>query len=628
MSAAEARPQVAREGEVKGEAEAAPGQPFRFKIGFEFQELTHLLKGASERFDLQKKPIFQVSWRGRKLWHLEIDNDDIEFVTVPFEDHDMEGITVCIESISIACDVLKKLFAQKNNQITFGECLHGFNSLSSGQESILKRAISGARIALAKAEEAKALIDQLQVQINTETATMNILSPDSEEGKALKKKISELQAEMEEPHRLVAGIPRLEENINSVTLKLNGGQHPGLSQALQEHHFELIGDVHNLLTDWKLNIPAGEWKPVFAPQVTIQHPLEYSIPLVINLFGTPSGTTKSEEAILPALPSLTNISIEELVSPGYLNKENGLLFLHALTCASIQRVENFAQSLHVIMNNLGEYQQVDPKVNMHFLSRRPFSKMWTDINREKEAEDKEAITFEDLYAERMLRGNTLFNSDIFPNFQFVNYAEEYHDGNNRLNFRRLYDSFPAETKNIDSADTPDILLYLLERGIITTGMIRYLDRGMFMDYMNTAIRSVDNPNDTLRYEFNPLAENVIDVIRKYAITVDALSPPWFLYSNNSIGALVNIEDLDAETYGEAILEMRSIKDISGEAVDLMGLGTYGISGNFLTARKRPLLKDVELLLGFIKDQRYFSRYENTIRRYKSISTDGGAARTR
>jgi hypothetical protein len=61
-----------------------------FKIGFEFQEVNGLCPWAIADVRIQKKPIFSLNkvlgsdFPERPLWHVELDTNDIEFVTEPF----------------------------------------------------------------------------------------------------------------------------------------------------------------------------------------------------------------------------------------------------------------------------------------------------------------------------------------------------------------------------------------------------------------------------------------------------------------------------------------------------------------------------------------------------------------
>jgi hypothetical protein len=106
------------------------------------------------------------------------------------------------------------------------------------------------------------------------------------------------------------------------------------------------------------------------PQVTLQHSLAYTMPLVASLFVNKDGATRILPKLASALPLLDtkNKLIEE---SNYFTEENGLIFLHALTCTSMQHyksenLEDIVDSLDTIKSNFDEYKQVDAKISLSF----------------------------------------------------------------------------------------------------------------------------------------------------------------------------------------------------------------------------------------------------------------------
>jgi hypothetical protein len=90
-------------------------------------------------------------------------------------------------------------------------------------------------------------------------------------------------------------------------------------------------------------------------------------------------------------------------------------------------------------------------------------------------------------------------------------------------------------------------------------------------------------------------------IKKVETNVDSLSPPWLIEQPNSMGYYRYTEDFDTgytfdESYGEAILEIRSIKDISKDAITAMGMNYLDVFGTFLNGQERTLLSDMKSLL--------------------------------
>lgn len=80
-----------------------------FRLGFEFQMSGHLCPWANENDNLQKIPLFEMSYEGKKRWHVELDGSDIEFVTVPFSYKERNRLDKCMQSIKSAVDVLQNL---------------------------------------------------------------------------------------------------------------------------------------------------------------------------------------------------------------------------------------------------------------------------------------------------------------------------------------------------------------------------------------------------------------------------------------------------------------------------------------------------------------------------------------
>lgn len=80
-----------------------------FKIGFEFQESHHMCPWAVEVPEIQSKPIFSVCQNNRVLWDITIDWQDLEFVTMPIANHEMNILDITMISIQIACDALVEL---------------------------------------------------------------------------------------------------------------------------------------------------------------------------------------------------------------------------------------------------------------------------------------------------------------------------------------------------------------------------------------------------------------------------------------------------------------------------------------------------------------------------------------
>lgn|GEM_PF-1240611 len=116
-----------------GAAASAPASPtMRFKLGFEFQEISGLCPWALDNYSYQKKPIFffrppSPSQEG-PLWHVVIDTNDIEFVTRPYTNpSQLEG---CVVTIVESFKLLKKCLEDKR-ECTFAEWIASVEAIGN-----------------------------------------------------------------------------------------------------------------------------------------------------------------------------------------------------------------------------------------------------------------------------------------------------------------------------------------------------------------------------------------------------------------------------------------------------------------------------------------------------------------
>lgn len=312
----------------------------------------------------------------------------------------------------------------------------------------------------------------------------------------------------------------------------------------------------------------------FQPQVTIQHKLTQTIPLILGLCS--SSLTAGLDGFCLELSEKTGISrdnievlINRVIKDCFSSKinesqqfiiekktppEEGFLFLHILTCLSLvanidptpderSRVEGIS---YQYFNKGG---QVNAKAFLGVLSRRPFSMMWQEI--------RTAQSYASL-VERLI--NEEFKQFLFERFQYINYGELYfnRDGS-RLN---LTPYFP----DLVDGDTNQTLL---ENGVLSTSMLRQISsqavtmKNVFSDYFDKVIASIDSV-DSQYYDIDSDTAG----IRQQAITHDLLSPPHFSSTYNSMGAYKTNENHDSG-FGEAVLEFRMIADLGRYACNVI-----------------------------------------------------------
>lgn len=379
-----------------------------------------------------------------------------------------------------------------------------------------------------------------------------------------------------------------------------------------------LTEVYRLVQDKPIQRPHDTWTPRFAPQITIQHHLEWTIPLYFSLVGFSTPSMIPFKASIPLLDTFQKAlkdndskKIEEMMAGYCTQKLNGLVFLHALTLVSMTPIEECEDSvfLHETVEHLEKYKQVDPKINLSLMSRRPFSSMLKDI------QDMCSPQSYVEYFHEMMQGNEDFN-EIFevPNlFEKTNYAEQFFDletekVRSMLHFKDFFDGDFLKENDNDVGR-------LLEQGVLSTSMVRNFKKevrtlGMgknepivlLQNYYTMAIETVLKP--TLTYVVHPdkkeEAKNPIEVVR---CSYDVLSPPLLLDSENSMGNFKDDRTMEYKldkAYGEAIIEVRNIGSVQKYFLNKCGLDEKEVLGKFLQ-KPESLLDQAIKLFQFLKD---------------------------
>jgi hypothetical protein len=575
------------------------------KIGFEFQEVHKLCKDAP--ITLQKVPIFTASFGGQKLWHLEIDTNDLEFVTVPFamdNKADLELLKMCITSITTASKYLKELVNTiPDGKLTFETFCSGVQNQQMQVADFLKIVdtfckVGGAsffqKIQLLLKERvpelpgqdygAAFLVGAIIVWCDNPILALktinflktipsekqdffslwfNILIKDSE----LMKRMRQIALEKTESEALQKFEEYFRKNITVIGGMLD------IPQIKIDVNFEKFEQAKRILISSKQEHSSIQTSIYFKPQMTVQHSLKDTIPLILALHGY----GKYLDLTNKALPFKN--TPEVMHGGDYLNEENGLLFLCALTLAGIPKYDEVKTSFDKIKDFFERYKQVDPKIGLYFLSRRPFSSMWQSIR------DRKKLTknFQELFTERIVEGNSTFKAEVMPQIEHMNYAEEFYtekDERIDLSSQAGFGIIPPDLKT-DSLD------FLLKRGIVSTALINILNKDVYNDYMKDLLNSIDFPQNVHFLKFN----FQLGIIKEKTKS-DALSPPWFLDPDNSMGFYTDERLSEYKfdpAYGDAIVEMRDIDQIS---VSFAGER----SGTFLSGEKRPIMEDVNFLI--------------------------------
>ena len=303
----------------------------------------------------------------------------------------------------------------------------------------------------------------------------------------------------------------------------------------------------------------------FQPQVTIQHRLSQTIPLVLGLCSSSLTTPQDNlclflsdaerlnvekdtkeiinEVIRNCFSSKVNAHQQFIVKKG-TTPEEGFLFLHMLTCwslvASIVPTHEERGRIDEVLEWYREGGQVNAKAFLGVLSRRPFSKMWRDIS--------PVESYSPLIEGQV---NSDFRQSLSERFQCINYGELYfnHDGSRRDLTQHFLDLTGHEASET-----------LLRNGVLSTSMLRQsptqrvIITDVFSTYFDAMIASIDGI-ESQYYDIDSDSAT----IRHRPVGHDLLSPPHFSSTYNSMGAYkVDRHDLD---FGEAILEFRMIANI-------------------------------------------------------------------
>lgn len=349
------------------------------------------------------------------------------------------------------------------------------------------------------------------------------------------------------------------------------------------------------------------WEPIFSPQVTIQHPLEYTIPLYYGLFGFKSSYMMPFSASLPGREIYFKAQEQAQENgdssrfwkqfQGFRQKIIGLHFLHALTLVQMTPTDqelNDGKDLNETLNYLNAASQVDPKMMLALMSRRSFSQMCQDIK------------YYNNYAEnfhKLMSYNRAFTEiyTVPQRFKHTNYAEQFFDPSTG----QPKDLTPlSDFLNQDFfKKNNEIISQLLKKGVFSTVMIRNFkkdikigkDQTMVCDLLNSyyedGINSVSFPQK--RY----IMDLVGYVVQETDSAHDVLSPPHFLSNDNSMGGFKEDNNYDAY-YGEAIIEVRAIRNVGAWFLKQCDLNEL-LAGKFLISPDETLIEQASKLFMFL-----------------------------
>lgn len=362
----------------------------------------------------------------------------------------------------------------------------------------------------------------------------------------------------------------------------------------------------SLIKTWPIKKPK-DWEPKFSPQVTVQHPLEYTIPLYFGLFGFKDGPMMPFVSSLPYRDLFSQFSQDadlensKVIFNSYCTKTSGLGFLHALTLTQMTPDEDQTDKdlLKETANSFRDYQQVDAKMRLSLMSRRPFSSMLKNIKLDP------TTSYTEFFNKSLVDNNSGFTKiySVPTYFHRTNYAEQFFDTTTGKE-RNLKDGLKLLFKENFVQENVNNINNLLEKGIVSTTMLRNLKEGVKDEFISLINQDGVYFKRTIAdYIENPAERYIIDInkssVEKQGYSYDNLSPPWFLEVENSMGAIKAPLTEEEILYGEAIVEVRGIKSVGGWFLKKGNFSENSI-GLFLTKPETSLTQEAIALFKFLE----------------------------
>ncbi|MBM3468009.1 MAG: hypothetical protein FJX71_01090 [Alphaproteobacteria bacterium] len=377
-----------------------------------------------------------------------------------------------------------------------------------------------------------------------------------------------------------------------------------ITTDLSRHCLISCSPLFNKVSNQNITKPTPNWKPVISPQVTIQHPLQYTIPLFFGIFGFDSPLMLTFCASLPFRDLFekaqreANSELFDKIIEGYRKPLSGLMFLHALTLVRMTPDEELTdeQFLNETLEGLESYHQVDPKMKLTLMSRRPISAMFKDLHL--------SMNYQQTFMQAMGMNFGFRASFNVPKlFPKANYAEQFFDqaSGQIVSLERFLALFTPQFV----AKNEGVLMKLLKNGVMSTTMLRNMKEEvhtsddqsvahLHQGYFEASVKTIETP--TRRY----IIKIAPPGIQSSPSNHDALSPPWFLESDNSMGAYKQEMNPQEARYGGAIVEARGIKFVHSwfyKKAKLKGEP----NGRFLTKSDSQLKHEALALFGFLRE---------------------------
>jgi hypothetical protein len=493
-----------------------------FRIGFEFQMSGGMLPWASqESYNIQKEPIFEVHCQGKKLWHIEIDGDEIEFVTEPFAYFELEELRVCMQSIYHAIDCLKD---EKHADVSFQDWLNKLGSISK-YKVVNKEIFSN--------------LASKKISIDNAKAYNFGFKP---------------QATIQCPLKWIADICyKLFYKTTYNEILLGATPLAEVEKDQQPLFRTTIGGLMFLQAETMIGITRAN---------------------IVAIEACKKKEKYENKDYLKGLPPLLQALMVGLHS---LQDDATLIEAIRLEKLELFSQENLSRSDMLILSHFPRNAQVDAKTGVPCLSRRPFSEMLKEV---KAKSTRKSVDF--VHASEYAKAftNTMNDNKIFTTILSIpttlylaNYAEIFYtEDGKRRDLSMFLDSFYESCYKDKYRNHKEDLRALLSNGAASTTMIRNLrDQQIPFDvsYYQRVVESVEHPTARPQLIMNKKSYKKKVEIKEEKWQYDLLSPPFPLETGihkktpsrhqDSMGAF-NLGPNEYRTceFGEAVVEFRNI----------------------------------------------------------------------
>lgn len=507
-----------------------------FKLGIELQETSGLCPIALRDDSLQKKSIFKAIFNNSYIWHVEIDGNDIEFVTQPFTNRQFDELQFSMSSITKATTSLNEMGKRK----------FSFQDWINHISTILEK-------------------DKVHIcEINDLFMNLYIEIPCCE-----------------------SWCPKFTPHVTI--------QHP-LEWTMLLYSMMFMSYSEDPETGLRnLNSPCSSMTETYIKNtLPFQNVLKSEFSKEKSNANLPkiSNTSSIKEQIhnLSFIVDITKESqdlftLKRLLAQLYRDKMLNLMFLTAMTMETIGFDNNCLNNIDLLLDTYRNNQklgQFDAKIYLDIMSRRPLSDLYRDIGGDDSVENLIPIVnlfsvdkisngskYIDVFSAIMMTEQNKFNKNI-KSFCNANYGDQYYDNegkvkdlsflleekynkdffseqmiaayNRNLNincstlmnktpspFVFLLDFNPIVPYGAISPTAESLVKSLLKDGIITTTILRnmldipaHVQQYFREDYYKWVLNSISNP---VYYETRPVIS-----IKNGALEFDAIRHPYDLLS--------------------------------------------------------------------------------------------------